>query len=96
MSRRHEQKHLLHTWSAIDSEVAQSGLQDAQRDNRKRFVLRAGEELTAFLELESTIRATERPEDCGGREIKLDSLSRTILEPLRLRHPTVSLCLRHG
>ena len=32
--------------------------------------------LTAFLELESVIRTAERPEDCGGREIKLDRLSR--------------------
>jgi hypothetical protein len=32
--------------------------------------------LTAFLELESTIRAAERPEDWGGREIKFDKLSR--------------------
>jgi hypothetical protein len=39
----------------------------------KRFVLRADEKLTAFLELESAIRA-ERPEDCGGHEIKLDTL----------------------
>jgi len=41
----------------------------------------ADEKLTAFLELESAIRAAERPEDCGASEIKLDSLSRTILEP---------------
>jgi hypothetical protein len=42
----------------------------------KRFVVRADEKLTAFVELESTIRAAERPEDCEGREIKLDKLSR--------------------
>ena len=40
------------------------------------FVVHADEKLTAFLELESTIRAAERPEDCGGREIKFDKLSR--------------------
>jgi hypothetical protein len=39
-----------------------------------RFVVRADEKLTAFLELESAIRAAERPEDCGGREIKFDKL----------------------
>jgi hypothetical protein len=49
---------------------------DAHRDNGKRFVVRADERLTAFMELESTIRAAERPEDCGGREIKFDKLSR--------------------
>jgi hypothetical protein len=37
--------------------------------------VRADEKLTAFMELESTIRAAERPEDCGGREIKFDKLS---------------------
>ena len=30
---------------------------DAHRDNRERFVVRADEKLTVFLELESTIRA---------------------------------------
>jgi hypothetical protein len=39
------------------------------------LVVRADEKLTAFLKLEWTIRAAERPEDCGGREIKLDKLS---------------------
>ena len=34
------------------------------------------EKLTAFLALEAAIRAVERPEDRGGREIKLDKLSR--------------------
>jgi hypothetical protein len=32
--------------------------------------------LTAFIELESAIRAAERLEDCEAREIKLDRLSR--------------------
>jgi hypothetical protein len=38
------------------------------RDDGKRFVVQADEKLTAFVELESAIRAAERPEDCGGRE----------------------------
>jgi hypothetical protein len=50
---------------------------DAHRGDGKRFVARADEKLTAFVELESAIRAAERPEDCGGREIKFDKLSRT-------------------
>jgi hypothetical protein len=41
-------------------------------------VVRADEKLTAFLELESAIRAAERPEDCERVKIKLDRLSRTI------------------
>jgi hypothetical protein len=32
---------------------------DAHRDDGKRFVVRAGEKLTAFLELESAIRACD-------------------------------------
>ena len=38
--------------------------------------MHADEKLTAFVELESAIRAAERPEDCGAPEIKLDRLSR--------------------
>ena len=39
----------------------------------RRFVVRADEKLTAFIELESAIRAAERPEDCGAREITFDN-----------------------
>jgi hypothetical protein len=49
-------------------------LQTHNRGEGRRFVARADEKLTAFPELESTIRAAERPEDFGGREIKLDKL----------------------
>ena len=49
---------------------------DAYRGDGKRYVVRADEKPTAFLELESTIRPAEPPEDCGAREIKLDRLSR--------------------
>ena len=35
---------------------------DAHRGDGKRFVVRADEKLTAFVELESAIRAVERPE----------------------------------
>jgi hypothetical protein len=38
--------------------------------------VRADEKLTAFLELEPTIRAAGRTEDCEERKIKLDKLSR--------------------
>ena len=41
---------------------------DAHRDDGKRFVLHADEKLTEFIELESAIRAAERPEDCGARK----------------------------
>jgi hypothetical protein len=62
--------------SAIDSNGQTIWIADAHRGEGKRFVVRADEMLTAFLELEAAIRAAERPEDCGGRKIKLDKLSR--------------------
>jgi len=64
--------------SAIDSNGRTIWIADAHRDDGKRFVVHTEEKLTAFLELESAIRAAERPEGCGGREIKLDELSRTL------------------
>jgi hypothetical protein len=47
------------------------------RGDGKRFVVHADEKLTAFLELESAIRAAERPEDCGARDIKMDNSRRS-------------------
>ena len=52
--------------SAIDSRKRTIWVVDAHRDGN-RFVVRADEKLTALLELESAVRAAERPEDCGGR-----------------------------
>jgi hypothetical protein len=43
--------------SAIDSNGRTIWIMDAHRDNGKRFVVRADEQLTAFVELESEIRA---------------------------------------
>jgi hypothetical protein len=60
----------------VDSNGRTIRIADAHRGDGKRFVVRADEKLTAFLELESTIHAAERPEDCGGCEIKFDKLSR--------------------
>jgi hypothetical protein len=62
--------------SAVDCNGRTIWIADAHRGDGKRFVVHADEKLTAFLELESTIRAAERAEDCGAREIKLDKLSR--------------------
>ena len=62
--------------SAIDSNGRTIWIADAHRGDGKRFVSDAEEKLRAFLELESAIRAAECPEDCEGREIKLDTLSR--------------------
>ena len=46
--------------SAIDREGRTVWIVDAHRDNGKRFVARSHEKLTAFLELESAIRAAVR------------------------------------
>jgi len=43
--------------SVLDSEGRTSFVADAHRDDGKRFVVRADERLTAFLELESGVRA---------------------------------------
>jgi len=43
--------------SAVDSQGERSGLPTHTAANRKRFVVRADEKLTAFLELEAAIRA---------------------------------------
>jgi hypothetical protein len=43
--------------SAIDSNERTFWIADAHRDDGKRFVVRADEKLTAFVELESAIRA---------------------------------------
>jgi hypothetical protein len=61
--------------SAIDSNGRTIWIADAHRDDGKRFVVRADELLTAFVELESVIRAAGRPENCGAREITVDKLS---------------------
>jgi hypothetical protein len=42
--------------SAIDSNGRTIWIADAHRDNGKRYIVRAHEKLTAFLELESMIR----------------------------------------
>jgi hypothetical protein len=64
--------------SAIDSEGRTIWIADAHRADGQRFIVRAGELLTAFVELESVIRAAERPKNRGGPEVNLDKLSRTI------------------
>ena len=45
--------------SAIDSEGRTIWIADAHRDDGKRFVVRADEKLTAFVELESATRLLE-------------------------------------
>lgn len=47
--------------SAIDSEGQTIWIADAHRDDGKRFIVRADEVLTAFLELERVTRESFRP-----------------------------------
>jgi hypothetical protein len=46
--------------SALDSEARTIWIVDAHRDDGKRFIARSDEKLTAFLELESAIRASSK------------------------------------
>jgi len=46
--------------SAVDSRGRTIWIADAHRDDGKRFVVHADEKLTAFMELESAIRAGSR------------------------------------
>ena len=50
--------------SALDSEGRTTWILAAHRDDRKQYVVRADEKLTAFLELESVIRS------CGESRIE--------------------------
>jgi hypothetical protein len=59
--------------ATLDSNGRTIFVVDAHRDDGRRFVVRADEKLTAFVELESAILAAEPPEDCGARKIKLDN-----------------------
>jgi hypothetical protein len=45
--------------SAIDRDGRTIWIADTHRDDGKRFIVRADEKLTAFLELESAIRARQ-------------------------------------
>ena len=76
MSRRHEQKHLLHNWGdcryrdrpqnpravlrvRLAGAIARKRtifLVDALRGDGKRFIVRAEEKLTAFIQLERVTR----------------------------------------
>jgi hypothetical protein len=47
-----------HGLSAIDSHGRTIWIVDAHRDDGKRFVVRADEKLTAFLELEAAVAAS--------------------------------------
>jgi hypothetical protein len=53
--------------STVDSRGRTMFAADAHRDEEKRFVVRADEKLTAFLELETAIRTAETCENPASR-----------------------------
>jgi hypothetical protein len=67
--------------SAIDSNGRTIWIVDAHRDDGKRFVVRADEKLTAFLELESAIRAADTHDYATNQEIAL-AMPRVAATPL--------------
>jgi hypothetical protein len=85
----------LNQSSALDFNGRTIWIADAHRDHGKRFIVRADEKLTAFLELESMIRAAERPEDCGAREITLDNCRGSSKSPSISSSDSFTF-LRHG
>jgi hypothetical protein len=55
-------------WSTIPRANGRTiWIADAHRDDKKRFVVRADEKLTAFLELEAAIRTAETCENPASR-----------------------------
>jgi hypothetical protein len=65
-------------WEIIADNLSKAGWSWAHRDDGKRFIVHADEKLTAFLELESAIRA------CGrlARQAGVIRRSRALLWPL--------------
>jgi hypothetical protein len=49
---------MIATFPSVDANGRTIWIADAHRDDGKRFVVRADEKLTAFMELESAIRAS--------------------------------------
>ena len=54
--------------SAVDCEGRTFWIADAHRGDGKRFIVRADEKLTAFLELETVIRAVSHKIKSGHRD----------------------------
>jgi hypothetical protein len=59
--------------SAVDSNGQMIWIADAHRDDGKRFVVRADEKLTAFVELESAVRVVTFAEES---QQEIDSFTR--------------------
>jgi hypothetical protein len=55
--------------SSVDCQGRTIWIADAHRDDGRRFVVRADEKLTAFVELKRRLDPAERPEDCGTKAV---------------------------
>ncbi|TMB81557.1 MAG: hypothetical protein E6J48_08140 [Chloroflexi bacterium] len=62
--------------SAVDSRGRTIWIVDGHRDDGKRFVARADDKLTAFLELESAIRGAAMGLTFNSRYVRLNSHAR--------------------
>ena len=51
--------------SAVDAQGRTIWIVDAHRGDKKRFVVRADEKLTVFMELEAAIQSAEHPRGMG-------------------------------
>jgi hypothetical protein len=83
--------------SAVDSNGRTIFIADAHRNGGKRFVVRADETLTAFLELEAVIHRNREPSTCDCRTVKalsqcIGTATRNVNAgyPVLARHPLPS------
>jgi hypothetical protein len=81
------------TWgcvATVDREGRTIWIVDAHRDDRKRFVVRAGEKLTAFLELESAIRAANQQNQWPRAEAGVSASASAV--PPKEKENTANIC----
>src|SRR5512133_3534554 len=76
--------------SAIDSNGQTIWIADAHRDDGKRFVVRANEKLTAFVELEAAIRG------CGFGSGSVRNQKRVTHVSIKPTRPMTNMMLQKG
>src|SRR2546427_3391777 len=76
--------------SSVDSLGRTIWIADAHRGDGKRFVVRADEKLTAFVELESAIRAVTQNQIVAGRRLAWSDWARYVPTPDGLKKDTRS------
>ena len=81
--------------SALDREGRTIWIADSHRDG-KRFIVRADERLTAFVELESAIRFVHNAQRIAVRINKARQVVAASIKTLSITSPDVSTHLRPG